>query len=99
LLKDRHRIAASDDDTGGEIHRLMETLDRCNGLALKDEVVANGLHAEYPNATLSPHLVCSYSSPGMALKAPALKALFRFQSSPVMNCARPYPKDQSSSVF
>jgi hypothetical protein len=33
LLKERHRIAASEDDIGEEIHRLMETLDRCNGLA------------------------------------------------------------------
>jgi hypothetical protein len=48
----------SEDDIGGEIHRLMETLDRCNGLALEDEVVANGLHAEHPNAAPSP-IVCA----------------------------------------
>jgi hypothetical protein len=64
LLKERHRIAASEDDIGGEIHRLMETLDRCNGLALEDEVVANGLHAEHPNATLRPILCARTRHPG-----------------------------------
>jgi hypothetical protein len=31
LLQDRHRVAAGDDHTGREIHRVIETLGRCNG--------------------------------------------------------------------
>ena len=54
LLQDRHRIAAGDDNAGGKIHRIMETLDGGYGLAVKGEVVAHshdGVEWSQLNAT------------------------------------------------
>src|SRR5438270_8292413 len=52
LLKDRERIAASDNDTGGKIHGVVQTLNCCNGLAAENEGVAHGFHAENSDAIL-----------------------------------------------
>src|SRR5258707_1101257 len=52
LPKNRERIAASDDDTGGKIHGIAQTLDSRNSVALQNEGVAHRFHAENPDATL-----------------------------------------------
>src|SRR5579863_451625 len=52
LLKDRHRITAGDDDAGRKIHRVREALGWCDSLALKDDVVAHGFHAEHADTVL-----------------------------------------------
>ncbi len=49
LVKDRKRIAACDDNAGGKIHRIVQTLDCGSGLALENEMVAHGFHAENPH--------------------------------------------------
>ena len=55
LLKDRQRIAAGDDDTGRKIHGVLQTLDRCNGLALKNDLIAHRFHAENSDSVLGQH--------------------------------------------
>src|SRR4029077_4724602 len=52
LLKDRKRIAASDDDTGREIHSVRQTLDRRNSLASENDLIAHWFHAENSDAVL-----------------------------------------------
>jgi len=52
LLKDRERIAASDNNTGGKIHGVVQTLNGCNRLAAENEGVAHGFHAENSDAIL-----------------------------------------------
>src|SRR5437879_7173552 len=52
LLKDRERIAASDNNTGGKIHGVVQTLNSCNRLAAENEGVAHGFHAENSDAIL-----------------------------------------------
>ena len=52
LLQDRHRVATRYDHTGRKIHRVMQTLDGGDGLALKYEMIAHRLHAENSNAVL-----------------------------------------------
>src|SRR5437879_13306893 len=52
LLKDRERIAASDNNTGGKIHGGVQTLNGCNRLAAENEGVAHGFHAENSDAIL-----------------------------------------------
>src|ERR1700737_1661514 len=49
-MKDREGIAAGEDDTGGKIHGVVQTLNRCNGLAPENEGVAHWFHAENSNA-------------------------------------------------
>src|SRR5438445_8353286 len=53
LLKDRERIAASDNNTGGKIHGVVQTLNCCNCLAAENEGVAHGFHAENSDAVSS----------------------------------------------
>src|SRR5882724_2065230 len=50
LPKDRERIAPRDDDTGGKIHRVVQTLDRGDSLALENEGVAHRFHSENSDA-------------------------------------------------
>jgi hypothetical protein len=52
LLQDGHRVAAGDDHARRKIHRVIQTLGRRNGLALKDDVVAHRFHAKHPNTVL-----------------------------------------------
>src|SRR5437762_14280468 len=52
LLKDRERIAASDNNTGGKIDGVVQTLNGCNRLAAENEGVAHGFHAENSDAIL-----------------------------------------------
>ena len=52
LLKDRKRIAARDDDAGGKIHRIVQTLDRGSGLATEYEMVAHGFHTQNSDIAL-----------------------------------------------
>src|ERR1700676_1023130 len=55
LLKNWHRIAASDDDTGGKTHCVLQTLDRCNRLASENNLIAHRFHAENSDALLAQH--------------------------------------------
>src|SRR5712692_8874836 len=47
LLQNQERIAASDDDTGGKIHRVVKALHRGGRLALENNVVTHGLHTQH----------------------------------------------------
>ena len=52
LLKDRKRIAARDDNTSGQIHRVVQTLHCCNGLAPENKMVTHWFHAENSDTVL-----------------------------------------------
>src|SRR5271165_99743 len=49
LLKNGQRIATGDDHTGGKIHGVVKAFHRGSCFALENEMVAHGLHAEYPD--------------------------------------------------
>ena len=46
LLEDLHRVAARDHDARREVHRIMQALDRADGLAGRDLAIPEGLHPE-----------------------------------------------------
>src|ERR1700676_3231104 len=52
LLKDGQRIAAGDDDTGGEIHGVVKALHGGGGLALENDVVTHRLHTQHADVVL-----------------------------------------------
>jgi hypothetical protein len=52
LLKDRKRIAARDDNTSRQIHRVVQTLHCCNGLAPENKMVTHWFHAENSDTVL-----------------------------------------------
>jgi hypothetical protein len=53
LLKDGERIAASDDDAGRKIQRLVQTLDRGNSPAPENDLVAHRFPAENSDSVFS----------------------------------------------
>src|SRR5712691_726618 len=46
LLKDLHRIATRDHDARGQIHRVVQSIDRAHGLAGRNLTISEGLHPE-----------------------------------------------------
>src|SRR5437879_10736352 len=52
LLENGQRIATGDDHAGGQIHRVMQALERSGSLALQDDVVAHRLHGEHADIVL-----------------------------------------------
>src|SRR4029077_90446 len=55
LLKDLKRIAPSDDNTGREIHGVVQTLYRGSGLASENDFIAHWFHAQNSDALLAQH--------------------------------------------
>src|SRR5271167_2551285 len=52
LLKNRLRIAARNDDTRREVHRIVEALHGAGGFTHENKVVAHRLHAEHADIVL-----------------------------------------------
>src|SRR5439155_14302202 len=52
LLEDLHRVAARDHDARGQVHRIMQALDRAHRLARRDLTIAEGLHPQDPDPLL-----------------------------------------------
>src|SRR5579862_6955706 len=52
LLQDGKRIASGDDHAGRQREGVLEAFDRLSGLALKDQAIAHGLHAQYSDVVL-----------------------------------------------
>src|SRR5438094_2638358 len=46
LLEDLHRVAARDHDARGQVHRIVQALDRSHWLAGRDLTIPEGLHPE-----------------------------------------------------
>src|SRR5436309_10573555 len=46
LLEDLHRVAARDHDARGQVHRIVQALDRSHCLAGRDLTIPEGLHPE-----------------------------------------------------